>query len=29
MKTERDVFLGEKCGLKNGYYWRAMKTKFG
>jgi len=27
MKTERDVFLEEKGGLKNGYYGRAMKTK--
>ena len=29
MNTERDVFLEEKGGLKNGYYERAMKTKFG
>jgi len=29
MKTERDVFLEEKGGLKNGYYERTMKTKFG
>jgi len=29
MKTERDVFLEENGGLKNGYYERAMKTKFG
>ena len=29
MNTERDVFLEEKGGLRNGYYERAMKTKFG
>ena len=27
MNTERDVFIEEKGGLKNGYYERAMKTK--
>ena len=29
MKTERDVFIDEHGGIKNGYYERAMKTKFG
>jgi len=29
MKTERDVFIDEHGGIKNGYYGRAMKTKFG
>ena len=29
MKTERDVFIDEHGGMKNGYYGRAMKTKFG
>ena len=27
MKTERDVFIDEHGGIKNGYYERAMKTK--
>ena len=27
MNTDRDVFIEEKGGLKNGYYERAMKTK--
>jgi len=29
MKTERDVFIDEHGGIKNGYYERTMKTKFG
>jgi len=27
MNTERDVFIDEHGGIKNGYYGRAMKTK--
>lgn len=29
MTTERDVFLDEHGGLRNGHYERTMKTKFG
>ena len=29
MTTERDVFLEEHGGLRNGFYERTMKTKFG
>ena len=29
MNTERDVFLMENNGQKNGYYSRSMKTKMG
>jgi len=29
MTTERDVFLDEHGGLRNGFYERTMKTKFG
>jgi len=29
MNTERDVFIDEHGGIKNGYYERTMKTKFG
>ena len=29
MKTERDVFLMENHGQKNGYYSRSMKTRMG
>ena len=29
MNTERDVFLMENNGQKNGYYNRSMKTKVG
>jgi len=29
VNTERDVFIDEHGGIKNGYYERAMKTKFG
>ena len=29
MNTERDVFLMENNGRKNGYYNRSMKTKVG
>ena len=29
MNTERDVFLMENNGRKNGYYSRSMKTRMG
>ena len=29
MNTERDVFLMENQGQKNGYYSRSMKTRMG
>ena len=29
MNTERDVFLFENQGQKNGYYSRSMKTRMG
>ena len=29
MNTERDVFLMENHGQKNGYYGRSMKTRMG
>ena len=29
MNTERDVFLMENNGQKNGYYRRSMKTRMG
>ena len=29
MNTERDVFLSENNGQKNGYYRRSMKTRMG
>ena len=29
METERDVFIDEHGCIKNGYYERTMKTKFG
>ena len=29
MKIEQDVFLSENTGIKNGYYTRNLKTKYG
>ncbi|MGC9193795.1 MAG: transposase [Thermoplasmata archaeon] len=29
MNTERDVFIDEHGGIKNGYYERTIKTKYG